>query len=144
MTETPASIVELAKTLQIASVELMAVTLPDASIIEVTPCLAERWRVPREEIMGQTLAKFGMGKLSARYITDETNDAGQNSATRIEVTFSPAVGAPKLARFTAQMMKADGREVMLLVGQSSRAAFISETHDVERRLQLALRSGGYA
>jgi signal transduction histidine kinase/CheY-like chemotaxis protein len=144
MTETPASIVELAKTLQLASVELMAVTLPDASIIEVTPCLAERWRVPREEIIGQTLAKFGMGKLSARYITDETNDAGQNSATRIEVTFSPSVGAPKLARFTAQMMKADGREVMLLVGQSSRAAFISETHDVERRLQLALRSGGYA
>ena len=144
MMETPASVVELAKILQIASVELMAVTLPDAGIIEVTPCLAERWRVPREEMLGQTLAKFGMGKLSARYVTDETNDAGQNAATRIEVTYSPAVGAPKLARFTAQMMKADGKEVMLLVGQSSRAAFIAETHDVERRLQLALRSGGYA
>jgi PAS domain S-box-containing protein len=144
MTDTPASIVELAKILQIASVELMAVNLPDASIIEVTPCLAERWRVPRDEIVGQTLAKFGMGKLSARYLIDETNDAGQNSATRIEVTYSPPAGAPKLARFTAQMMKADGRDVMLLVGQSSRAALISETHDVERRLQLALRSGGYA
>ncbi|HEY7747402.1 MAG TPA: ATP-binding protein [Aestuariivirgaceae bacterium] len=144
MLGTPASIVELAKTLQIASVELMAVTLPDACIIEVTPCLVERWRVQREEIVGQTLAKFGMGRLSARYVTDETNDAGQNSATRIEVTYSPPVGAPKLARFTARMMKADGREVMLLIGQSSQAAFISETHDVERRLQLALRSGGYA
>ena len=144
MTETPASVVELAKILQIASVELIAVTLPDAGIIEVTPCLAERWRIPREEMLGQTLAKFGMGKLSARYVTDETNDAGQNAATRIEVTYSPSMGAPKLARFTAQMMKADGKEVMLLVGQSSRAAFIAETHDVERRLQLALRSGGYA
>jgi PAS domain S-box-containing protein len=144
MIETPASIVELTKTLEIASVELMAVTLPDALIIDVTPCLAERWRVPRDEIVGQTLAKFGKGKLSARYIADETNDAGQNAATRIEVTYSPSVGAPKVARFTAKMMKADGREVMLLVGQSSRAALISETQDVERRLQLALRSGGYA
>jgi PAS domain S-box-containing protein len=144
MTETPASIVELAKILQIASVELMAVTLPEASIIEVTPCLAERWRVSREEIVGQTLAKFGMGKLSARYITDETNEIGQNAATRIEVTLSPPIGAPKIARFTAQMMRADGREVMLLVGQSSGAALASETQNVERRLQLALRSGGYA
>ena len=94
MTGTPASIVELAKILQIASVELMAVTLPDATIIEVTPCLAERWRISRDEIVGHTLAKFGKGRLSARYIADETNDASQNSATRIEVTYSPPVGAP--------------------------------------------------
>ncbi len=142
--ETPASIVELAKTLQIASVEMLAVTLPEACIIEATPCLIDRWKLPRSEVIGQTLSKFGMGKLSARYVNDEVNDAAQNASTRIEVTYSPAIGAPKLARFTAQMMKADGREVMLLVGQSSRAALISETHDVERRLQLALRSGGYA
>ena len=142
--ETPASIVELAKTLQIASVEMLAVTLPDACIIEATPCLIDRWKLPRTEIIGQTLSKFGTGKLSARYVNDEVNDASQNASTRIEVTYSPAIGAPKLARFTAQMMKADGREVMILIGQSSRAALISETHDVERRLQLALRSGGYA
>src|SRR5262245_24850917 len=49
MNSTPASLVELAKILQLASVEWMAASLPDATIIEVTPCLAERWRVPREE-----------------------------------------------------------------------------------------------
>ncbi|HEY7763992.1 MAG TPA: PAS domain-containing protein, partial [Aestuariivirgaceae bacterium] len=144
MTETPASLLELAKILQLASVEWMAASVPDARIIEITPCLAERWRVTREEIIGQTLAKYGKGKLSARHVTDETNDAGQNAPTRVEVTYSPPAGAPKHARFSAQLMKADGKEVMLLIGQSSRAALAAETRDVERRLQLALRSGGYA
>jgi PAS domain S-box-containing protein len=144
MNATPTSLVELAKILQLASVEWMAASLPDATIMEVTPCLAERWRVSREELVGQTLAKFGKGRLSARHVTDETNDTGQNAPTRIEVTYSPPVGAPKHARFTAQMMRADGREVMLLIGQSTGVALATETHDVERRLQLALRSGGYA
>ncbi|MGH6804043.1 MAG: ATP-binding protein [Methyloceanibacter sp.] len=144
MTECPASIIELAKTLEIATVEMLAVALPEARVIEATKCLTSRWHVGRDDVVDQTLAKFGMGKLSARYVSDDTGEPGHGGPTSIEVTYSPPIGAPKLARFTPQMMKADGKEVMLLVGQSSRAALISETHDVERRLQLALRSGGYA
>ncbi len=144
MTECPASIAELAKTLEIATVEMLAVSLPEARVIEATKCLVDRWHVTRDEVVTQTLAKFGMGRLSARYVHDNAGEPGPGAATTIEVTYSPPIGAPKLARFTPQMMKADGREVMLLVGQSSRAALVSETHDVERRLQLALRSGGYA
>ena len=144
MTECPASIIELAKTLEIATVEMLAVALPEARVIEATKCLVGRWHVGRTDIVGQTLAKFGTGRLSARYVSDESGETGHGGPTSVEVTYSPPIGAPKLARFTPQMMKADGKEVMLLVGQSSRAALVSETHDVERRLQLALRSGGYA
>src|SRR4029078_7528971 len=78
----PSFVEDLTRAFQTARVEMMAVRTKDARVIAVTEEVLKRWNCRREDVFNKSLAKFGTGTLSARYITEA------DSAQRIEVTYS--------------------------------------------------------
>ena len=139
---TAASIVaEMTKAFEMANVEMFAISLPDAKVMGATSAVMRRWNCTREEIVGKQLVKFGTGPLSARQITEDT-PFGQ--VQKVEVTYVPPLGSNRSIRFTPQNCNDAGQNVMMLIGQHASLEEAEEAIQNERRLSLALRSGGYA
>jgi PAS domain S-box-containing protein len=133
---------ELAKAFAAANVEMLALALPYARVVEATPAVLARWNCRREDVVGKTLAKFGAGVLSARYASEDSEHPG--SAQVIEVCYTPPLGSARIVSFTSQPWRDGDQDMMLLVGRHMNRAEADEAIQNERRLQLALRSGGYA
>jgi len=134
-------VAEMTRAFEIANVEMFAISLPEAHVIAATSAVMRKWNCTREEIVGKQLVKFGTGPLSARQLTDETP---LGPVQRVEVTYVPPLGITRSSRFTPQCYDDGGREVMLLIGQHASLEEAEMAIQNERRLSLALRSGGYA
>jgi len=138
MSEPGNHIADLANALEHANVEMLIVALPEVEVAACTRAALSRWNCRSEDLVGKRLAKFGAGPLSARYMTDDIT-----GAQKIEVTFVPPLGQARSSHFLPQAWRAEGREYMILVGQHGSQAEAETAIQNERRLQLALRSGGY-
>ena len=132
---------EISKALALANVEMMVLTLPDTKVADISPAALRNWNCSRDEIIGKPLAKFGTGPLSARYIQD---DHATDTPQRIEVCFAPPLGHARSILFTPQALTDSGNDLLLLIGQHGEKKMAIEAIQNERRLALALRSGGYA
>ena len=141
MAATAGIIAEMTRAFEIANVEMFAISLPEAQIIAATSAVMRKWNCTREEIVGKQLVKFATGPLSARNLTEETP---QGPVQKVEVTYVPPLGITRSARFTPQNCTDGGHDVMLLIGQHASLEDAEEAIQNERRLSLALRSGGYA
>lgn len=135
-----ALMLELIKAFEIANVELLALSLPDAVVTNVTSAALRRWNCRREDVVHKQLAKYGTGTLSARYLQQDDEVAQQ----KIEIVFAPPLGSVKTSVFTPQNWREDDSEFMILIGQHSEQAQAEAAIQNEQRLHLALRSGGYA
>jgi signal transduction histidine kinase/CheY-like chemotaxis protein len=140
MTAPGAVMQELIKAFEIANVELMVLSLPDAIITDVTAAAIRRWNCRREDVVNKQLAKFGTGTLSARYLQPDDDATPQ----KIEIVYAPPLGSVRASVFTPQSWRDGEREFMVLIGQHSEQAQAEAAIQNEQRLQLALRSGGYA
>ena len=60
------------------------------------------------------------------------------------MTYVPPLGTTRSIRFTPQNCSDGGQNVMLLIGQHASLEEAEDAIQNERRLSLALRSGGYA
>ena len=141
MTAATGTIAELTRAFETANVEMFAVELPDAAVVDVTSATLGRWNATREELIGRPLVRFGTGPLSARQIAPS---GAEPASHPIEVTFVSPLGISRASRFTAQTWSSDGAHYMVMIGQQSGAEQVSAALQNERRLSLALRSGGYA
>src|SRR6266542_492719 len=92
-------IAELAKAFETANVEMFAVQLPEARIVEVTAAVLRKWNASREEIVGRQLVKFGTGSLSARYLANDTEPGGER---KVEISYIPPLGTTRTIRFSQQ------------------------------------------
>ncbi len=141
MSVSPGIVTEVAKAFEIANIEMFAISLPDATIVETTGAVLRKWNCRREDVVGRQLAKFGTGTLSARYVEEE-GPAG--STQRVEIKYAPPLGNARALIFTPQTWNDGSRQYMILIGQHASKEQADEAMQNERRLSLALRSGGFA
>ncbi len=134
-------VAEMTKAFEIANVEMFAIGLPEARVVAATSAVMRKWNCTREEIVGKQLVKFGTGPLSARHLTEE---AQPSQTPKVEVTYVPPLGSTRSIRFTPQHCTDGSQTVMLLIGQHASLEEAEDAIQNERRLSLALRSGGYA
>lgn len=126
---------------ELANVEMLVIAMPEAVVRECSTALLRKWNCQRSEIVGKPLLKFGTGTLSARYLPSDEINAGP---AQIEVTFAPPLGSHMKSVFRNQPWTEDAVHDMLLIGQASSAEQSATAVNNEKRLSLALRSGGYA
>ena len=134
-------IAELAKAFETANVEMFAIMLPEARVAAATSAVMRKWNCTREELLDRQLVKFGTGPLSARHTTEETPDG---PVRKIEVAYVPPLGTSRSIVFNSQNWNDGDQRYMLLIGQHASLEKAEEAIQNERRLSLALRSGGYA
>ncbi|MGH6820500.1 MAG: PAS domain-containing protein, partial [Methylocella sp.] len=128
-------IADLTRAFETANVEMLAVKLPEAQAVEATSAILRKWNASRDEIVGRALAKAGTGPLSARHLDDEG---------KIEVSYMPPLGAIRTIKLSPQTWNDGPNQYLVLIGQYASIEQVEEAVDNERRLSLALRSGGYA
>ena len=131
----------LVKALELANVEAAVVALPEAVISEVTTALLNSWNCTRKDVVGKALLKAGAGPVSARHI-DGTSDA--SGTQQIEITYSHPLGSSSKTVFRAQRWQQDDKQFYVLLAQAGDAGQSEAAKQNERRLNMALRSGGYA
>ncbi len=139
MTNPPNPVSQLMNAFELANLEAMSISLPDATIKDVTTATLRKWNCARPDILGKQLLKYGTGTISARYMGD-TDPAKAN----VEISYSPPLAVQRSATFKQQRWHMDGRDYMLLVGQHASEDQANAAIRNEQRLNLALRSGGYA
>ena len=126
---------------ELANVEMLVISMPEAVVKECSTALLRKWNCQRSDVVGKPLLKFGTGTLSARHLPREDITSGP---AQIEVTFAPPLGSQVKSIFRNQPWSEDSEQDMLLVGQASSAEQSATAVSNEKRLSLALRSGGYA
>ena len=127
--------------LNAANAEALLVAMPEAKVLDVSTSLARRWGTTREALVDRQLQRFGAGMLSARQIAAPKTLGGMAT---VEISFAPPLGKAINASFKAQKLQLDGRDLYLFIGQHMSPEQAVAMEESERRLSLALRSGGYA
>jgi PAS domain S-box-containing protein len=128
---------DLVKAFELANTPLLVLSSPNASVVDVTTALLRKWNCHRDEIVGRPMMKFGAGALSARY-------HGEGADQRVEVAYAPPLGSHIIMPFRTQNF-ADGiKHFVLLIDSRDSAEQVEETLGNEKRLNIAVRSGGYA
>jgi nitrogen-specific signal transduction histidine kinase/CheY-like chemotaxis protein len=130
----------LIKALEIAHVEAMIVALPDATIAEITTALARNWNCQRSDVVGKQLLKAGAGNISARHLPEDDGTTGQ----RIEISYTQVMGTTIKKTFQAQRWQDGDKQFYVLIGKGADEETAQNALQNEKRLSLALRSGGYA
>ena len=138
---TPANLVsQLMNAFELANIEALAVLLPEATITELTTAATRKWNCARSDIVGRQMVKYGNGTISARYISDSSGGATPN----VEVSYAPPLAVQRSSFFKQQQWSDGTQNFMILIGQHASEEQANEAIRNEQRLNLALRSGGYA
>jgi hypothetical protein len=132
---------QLFAALNAAHTEALLVAMPEAKVMDVTTSLTRRWGADRETIINRQMQKFGTGMLSARQLAAAREGANQ---AVVEICYAPPLGAAINAKFEAQKIQHEDTELYLFIGQHLSPEQAISMEENERRLGLALRSGGYA
>jgi signal transduction histidine kinase len=127
--------------LNIANTEAFAVSMPDATAIDITEAALKRWGANRAAVVGKPLLKFGAGMLSARQV--QPTDASDPHQS-VEVCFMPPLGKAITTNFKVQNIVMAEQAYMILIGQHTSPEQAEAIEENERRLSLAIKSGGYA
>ena len=131
----------LFKALNAAHAEALLVAMPEALVLDVSDSLVKRWDAQRTDLVNRPLHRYGTGMLSARQLEAPR---GTQSTPTVEICFAPPLGRAINMPFKAQKIDHDGKEVYLFIGQHMSPEQAMTMEQNERRLSLALRSGGYA
>jgi PAS domain S-box-containing protein len=131
----------LLKALEIANVEALVISQPDSVVTDATQALLQAWNCQRNDVVGKPVLKSGAGQISARALTDKTAPEGFQ---QIEISFAQTLGNTLKRLFYAQRLATGDGERYLLIGQSSAVVETANAQQNEKRLSLALKSGGYA
>jgi PAS domain S-box-containing protein len=126
---------------EIANTEILHIAMPEAVIKDVSTALLRRWNCQKSDIVGKSLMKFGTGLVSARHMPPA---ADSNTAPEIEISYTPPLGNHLKSMFRSQTWEDESTTSILLIGQNASLEQAMSAMNNETRLQLALRSGGYA
>ncbi len=131
---------KLIRILETAGVESIAVSLPDAVVTDVTLPLLQSWNCQRSDVIGRALHKAGAGTLSARHLpAEDGSESGQ-----IEVSYLHPLGSAMRKVFNSRKWQENGKSFYLLTAKAIDANMAQHALQNEKRLSLALKSGGYA
>ncbi len=133
----PSSLSDLVSAFELANVELVALTIPGSQVVEATTAILRKWNCQKKDVTGKQLQKFGAGQLSARKL--ETKGQQQ-----IEIVYAPPLGSQVKTTLSPVNWDDGEKHYLLLLGQHISADEAETAISGEKRLQLAMRSGGYA
>ncbi len=137
----PANLVsQLMNAFELANIEALAVLLPEATVTELTTAAIRKWNCTRGDIVSRQLVKYGTGTISARYLNPSPGETTPN----VEVTYAPPLAVQRTSKFKQQQWSDGTQNYMILIGQHASEEHANEAIRNEQRLNLALRSGGYA
>lgn len=142
MTFANGTIGEIIKALDMAAVEMLAISLPDAYVIDATQSLVRRWNCTRYDLIGHQLSQSADSLFHARYIDVDLTGLGTQTATRIEVTYRPRNSPARAIRFKPQLFRDGEKEYLLLIAQPAEGAGKSAAMD--SGFELATKAAGYA
>ncbi len=128
---------EIVKAFELANTDLIVLSSPNAEIVEITSSVLMRWNCLKDEIVGRALKKYGAGLLSARY-------HGEGDNKKIEISYTPPLGNTINAIFAVQTISDGQDEFVLCVSERTLSQDVERTVNNEKRLNMAMRSGGYA
>ncbi len=131
------SILELVRTFELANVEMIALRSPEAIVVGLTTATLRKWSCQKTDVVGKRLVKFGAGHLSARYLD-------VRGEQKVEIAFTPPLGNQITSTLSPMSWSEGTDQFMLLIGQHISAEQAENAVSGEKRLQLAMRSGGYA
>jgi len=131
----------LAQALDQANLDLLIVRMPHATIEHVSTSLISRWNCQRSDVIGKQVMKFGCGVISAKPVDAE--EIGPQRE-RLEVSYTPPLGSQCKSQFCVQPWQFGENSFILLIGEHNSSDELNSAIATERRLNLALRSGGYA
>ncbi len=132
-------ITQLMDAFEMANIEALAVSLPDATVTQLTTAALRKWNANKPDIVGRQLVKYGTGPISARYLDD-----GKPGLQSVEVSYAPPLAVQRSSIFRQQKWSAGEQSFMVLIGQHASEEQANQAFRNEQRLNLALRSGGYA
>ncbi len=132
---------QLISALNLAHTEALVVSMPDAVLVDATSAVLSRWGAKRTDVLGKPVLRFGVGLLSARQTEPNTSP---DAASIIEVCYTPPLGKAIVSRFKSQKLDLEGKNLYLMISQHMTPEQATAMEENERRLSLALRSGGYA
>ncbi len=128
---------EFVKAFELANSEMVVLSVPNAVIVEITSAVLRKWNCLKDDMVGKSLKKYGAGLLSARY-------HGEGADLKIEISYTPPLGNPINSIFRTQKISDGHHEFLLCVAERSSSEEIERTINNEKRLNMAMRSGGYA
>ncbi|MDP8996032.1 MAG: hypothetical protein M3O03_03380, partial [Pseudomonadota bacterium] len=131
---------QIIKSFDLINVEVLLVSTPDSTIKQASNALLAKWNCQLPDIIGEKIMNFGNGLVSVK----PTTGLGQQDKNHLEVCYSPPLGSPNQSVFCIQPIVHESEAYILLLGVQSSSDEIQPDVATERRLNLALRSGGYA
>ena len=135
---------EIIKVLDMAGVEMLAISLPDSRIVDVTGSLAKTWQCSKYELVGQQLSQAESSPLYAHYVN--TNLAGLDGKAELQVEIVKQLDLGKsVARVFKPKHHKDGTaEFLLLIGKQAAGLVTDQQDENLAQLKLAVEAGGYS
>ena len=143
MSFTNGTIGEIIKVLDMAGVEMLAISLPDSRIVDVTKSLAEYWQCSKYEVIGQQLSQSKESPYYAHYVNKEISGVDGQAQMLVEIVKASGPNGKVTHQFKPQHHKDGKAEYLLLIGKQSHKAQADKQSDEYQRLQLAVEAGGY-
>jgi PAS domain S-box-containing protein len=128
---------EFVKAFELANADLIILSSPNAVIVEITSPVLRRWNCLKDDMVGKSLKKYGAGLLSARF-------HGEGTGQKIEISYTPPLGNPINSVFRTQKISDGQHEFLMCVAERTSNEEIERAINNEKRLNMAMRSGGYA
>lgn len=126
-----------------AGVEMLAISLPDARIVDVTHSLAQKWMCSKYEVVGQQLSQAESSPLYAHYVNKNLDEVSGSGELRVEIINQLKAGTSIAQTFKPKHHKDGAAEYLLLIGIQAVADNSDGADEDLTRLKLAVEAGGY-
>ena len=131
----------LIQAFDLANIEALVIEMPEAKITHVSAAMLRVWNTTSTNVVGKPFLKYGTGQISARAASKSQEP---NSPILVELSYLPPLGSAIINTYRSQNWDGPEGHFLLLIGQHNSAEQTAINADNEKRLNLALRSGGYA
>ena len=134
---------EIIKVLDMAGVEMLAISLPDSRIVDVTSSLAKTWACSKYEVIGQQLSQSDTSSLYAHYVNTDLADLNGKAELQVEIIKQLEGGRASNRQFKPKHHKEGTKEYLLLIGKNTQKTELEQQDEDLTRLKLAVEAGGY-
>ncbi len=135
---------EIIKVLDMAGVEMLAISLPDSRIVDVTGSLAKTWECSKYAVIGQQLSQSETSPFYAHYVNTDLTGLDGNAELQVEIIKQQDSGSKITRKFKPKHHKDGNSEYLLLIGKQAAKVELQQQDENLTRLKLAVEAGGYS
>jgi len=135
---------EIIKFLDMAGVEMLAISLPDSRIVDVTSSLAKLWGCSKYELIGQQLSQDETSPLYAHYVNTDLSELDGKAELQVEIIKQLGNGNSTSRIFKPKHHRDGALEYLLLIGKQPATIETDRQDENLAQLKLAVEAGGYS